>query len=956
MKTLARIYSVFFLTFFAFAALAQSSPNGEAFSENKKFSAEISTAQLDKPLLTVFSHEDEVKRHVWTRSLAAKGEEEDNDRFQSRMPFQVQSFRTLVSDDGKTVILRARYQQSGMPALRVLTQAGGDKSYELDEIRDLLTADWQDWQAPQCLEIFLENEKTPVYAIWFPPEAEWVVLDLGQLTLRKANTATATALDTLALPRAREIARQTRPTGLKKLLQPVMQKAAEWVPSLMPPNQPQSPFYERGEAAYRFLAHKKNPGDRKLIEELLEAELEKSVSLSPPFVYVGLTSRERTIADELLAKWDSKDGADTEDQDLDSTPPFFGSKGKKLSNISGQVNLPFGAPTNAGAIWIYLIPGRVSQGKWAGESSVRKVWHDPEDHRRMMGPMMRGEQEPFDQISFFFNTLEPGEYRVKAVWDRRPPNTTPNDKAICVPEAGDYESAESETLKLAAGQNASRVILNCTNRVGQAEEYFAADDLWQKQYPASKETRRTMRPTSQKALTHAPVRDWLLKTNENNASITLKRVQLMDSTVVDFTSGEEISSRQLRVSFQMPGVKRDVHPNIKGKLVDDHGCSFPTYGGGQSGSTYEMNFSVVPYGSKEIVVIFSREDHQDENGRPFMNGPRDTKLASFTLTNLCRVKPAEWKADPERPKRDLDIVSIELTSFDPQVVEFGRPPGYMGPGGRPYQPPQNKFTFTANGKAAPGWRKIQGKFKDRWGNASQSIGGFCEEEEIIQYSVSFMRDPAKGVFSAGEKTEIPVKQIPGAGESVPIAIRKQLQGLEFEVVSVGGTGEFTYRNGEFISAVPEINEEDTPVAAGPGFGPQFPPNFQGRAVQPKMYLKLTQPMQPGFDWMRRQTGKGQLTIATKIPHAVCRVSEPESDTKFALLEQDTSVPDPLNPPGQHMYYGGPQPLHSAVQFLPLEYRAGDADRKLTFIVQKTRTAEFLVRVPKGSIPRSQRRF
>jgi hypothetical protein len=950
MKTLARIYSVFFVVFLAFAAFAQS-PNGEAFSENKKFSAEISTAQLDKPLLSVFRHEDEVKQHVWTRSLAVKGEEQDDDNFQSRIPFQTDWLRTLVSDDGKTVILRARYLQPDTPALRVLTQAGSDKSYEMDEIRDLLTADWEDWHTPQFLEFFLENEKPPVYAMWFAPSAEWVVLDLEQLALRKANAVAATALDALALPRAREIARQYRPTGLKKLLQPVMQKAAEFMPGVISPNQPQS-FYERGEAAYRYLAHKKNPADRKLIEELLEAELQKTVNYAPgfggaPMIHVGLTSRERALADELLAEWDGKRAAETQ-EDVPATAFVPNSNGKTLSGISGQVNLPFGAPTNAASIWIYLIPARVSPGKWAGDSSVRKVWHDPQEHRRMMGPIMRGEQEPFDQISFFFNTLEPGEYRVKAVWDRRPPNTTPGDKAICVPEAGDYESAESETLKLAAGQNASGVILNCTNRVGQAAEYFAADDLWQKQYPPTKETRRVRRPTSPKALTRAPVREWVLKTNENNASVTLKGIQL-----VEFSSGDEISSRQLRVTFRMPRVTRHEMINIKGKLVDDHGCAFEGYGHSSNGSSYEMNFSVVPYGSKEMVLSFSREDDQDENGRPFRNGPRETKLASFTLTNLCRVQPADWKPDAEPPRRDLDIVSVELTSFDPRVPEFVRPPGMMAPGGRPYQPSQNKFTFTANGKAAPGWRKIQGRFKDRWGNASQNIGAFCEEEEIIQYAVSFMRDPVKGVFSADEKIEIPVKQIPGAGESVPIAIRKQLQGLEFEVVSVGGTGEFTYRNGESISAVPEINEEDAPVAAGPGFGPQFAPHFQGRAVQPKMYLKLTHPMQPGFDWMRRQTGKGQLTIAAKIPHAVCRVSEPESDTKFALLEQDTSVPDPLDPPGLRMHYGGPPPPHSPVQFLPLDYRAGDADRKLTFIVQKTRTAEFYVRVPKGSIPRSR---
>jgi hypothetical protein len=39
-----------------------------------------------------------------------------------------------------------------------------------------------------------------------------------------------------------------------------------------------------------------------------------------------------------------------------------------------------------------------------------------------------------------------------------------------------------------------------------------------------------------------------------------------------------------------------------------------------------------------------------------------------------------------------------------------------------------------------------------------------------------------------------------------------------------------------------------------------------------------------------------------------------------------------------------------VQYLALEYRPGETDKKLTFIVQKTRKAEFFVKVPKEDGP------
>src|ERR1043166_5345101 len=99
---------------------------------------------------------------------------------------------------------------------------------------------------------------------------------------------------------------------------------------------------------------------------------------------------------------------------------------------------------------------------------------------------------------------------------------------------------------------------------------------------------------------------------------------------------------------------------------------------------------------------------------------------------------------------------------------------------------------------------------------------------------------------------------------------------------------------------------------------------------------------------------GPLVIASKIPHVACRVPEMPNDVIFALLEQDTSVAEPLDAMRHNRFGGFPYPGTSKddVKFLPLDFRPGETNKKLTFIVQKARKAEFFIDVPKRA--RNQR--
>jgi hypothetical protein len=181
----------------------------------------------------------------------------------------------------------------------------------------------------------------------------------------------------------------------------------------------------------------------------------------------------------------------------------------------------------------------------------------------------------------------------------------------------------------------------------------------------------------------------------------------------------------LSVHVSMLGMdqrRNGMTPNIKAQLEDEHGCTFETQGFSNSGRNFQLDFPIVPLGAKQMLLRISREDYQDERGRPYQNGGRTTQLASYTVTNLFHATPADWKPDDFPAKRDLDIVSVQLASFDPHTIEYS--PMMMGPGFeqrygfpgmvRPTRPLQNKVTFSQQGKPATGWRKF---------SANSSIAG-----------------------------------------------------------------------------------------------------------------------------------------------------------------------------------------------------------------------------------------
>src|SRR5436853_4340224 len=136
---------------------------------------------------------------------------------------------------------------------------------------------------------------------------------------------------------------------------------------------------------------------------------------SMPFE-LGLYSPERALGDELLAKWEGKTNSDeSSEQTLGGYGP--NSNLRYLGRIAGTVNLPFAAPEKSGSIWIYLIPASLPEKGWEKDSSLSKLSFKLENQKFPpgFGPSPQDTDEVLiDRFPFYFDTISPGEYRLKA--------------------------------------------------------------------------------------------------------------------------------------------------------------------------------------------------------------------------------------------------------------------------------------------------------------------------------------------------------------------------------------------------------------------------------------------------------------------------------------------------------------------------------------------------------------
>lgn len=916
------VYAFGLLALLHLAVLRAQVPSSpEYFSASKKFSGEVSgSGGADGSfLVTVFKREGEAKTHHWSRKM------ELGDENQS---FDPNDLRMTVTDDGNAAILRRRYNLQDRPAIHVVSSSERPVEIFMDEVLDKLPAaddadDDDGAETGQPFEVLSETPAPAVYGLWFPPAGEWVVLALDKPALTLAEGALKARFQSAGLAKARELVRAHQPGALQRVLQPIRQAVQGNFQGFSMPN-PSAYIDDETVAAYRFLAAQRLPEDKKFIASLAARSLAETVLVSTyhyggysPFnaspVSIFAHSQSRRLGDELLALWD-KLPALPKDEFQSSEAQALG-RPRLFASVSGQVRLPFPAMPDSGTVLVCLIPDELPKDGWREDPNVVKL-----SIQRFNGlPSQPGNDAPGASHHIFgFGTLTPGAYRLKAVWDHRAPRF-PNRGEDGAPEPGDYESTESPPFRLAAGEFKPNVVLECTNRVGNAPAFFKNDEKWLAENPPRYDEFNSQYPfrPPQRTIHTSSLRGAVLKTNSLELPIQMLRLNVIEQPEWNVGEGARfVTLKFLLRSRRDP--KRQAH--LTGKIVDEHGCAFEGNASSSSGRFMEIYFNPFPFAAKSYRFdIIETEYITDASGEPKVR-----TIASFTLTNQVQLKPETLTASALPIRQKLETVAVELASLDPKQLG-GQDPFVGGPG-----PGLPELKFWAGNEQSSVWRLEHISWRDRWGGESQDLGAFCREERTLKLAARVARDFELAEFTPEETWTVPIEKIPGPGDSLPLKLKNEWQGIRIELLAIGGPGEFAYDRGKNTASTKQISTPYRFQGIPPRFG-------NARVQEPKIYFKNAMGFPMGMPGPERP-----VEIIARTPHLVYRATTLQNESRFAILDElETARQE-----GSH-YYG--QPIsRSAPQthFGSLKHRPGETNAKITIVAQKAREVEFVVARPK----------
>ena len=861
-----------------------------ASSENEQFSAQIVQPDQDNIFVEVYRTAPDSRTLLWSTPI-----EYDS----STSPTgELMPGTFLVSNDGQAVVLRDGFMFGDEKLW--LVKKSGHKLFSHSDLAQLLGVDTKgSADAAESLstlpghfkslaatrlgfQFLAEEGGRPAYFVWVPAKSTWLLGDFENLTLTIPETARQQEITASARERARRLIRRHQPGGVAQTLQSLRSKAAEILPGFDPGDDPSQVFHATQDA-YGFIASLRNPADKKYIEQLLTWPFDYLQSAGY-FSSSDFASEERALGDALLAQWNGLTNNNVLGG-LVANGIFLPGEQHYLATIKGTVELPIPVPDQTGDLLLYLIPAHLPLGKWQQNSAVRTFWIVLQEE------YMPGSAAGLENFPFTLSTLTPGEYRLHVFWDRRPPYASPEERAS--PQAGDYTSAEVP-VKLTAGGTLD-LSIPCTNRVGQADEYYAADEAWKKLGPeiqAAREMEAEMNDEGEKVLFTAPLSDWFPATNQPPAGL-FSGIRIVQQ------SGDPQAHSLLKISR-----RENPFDNLETmqmfQLVDEHGCPFAMNISSAGVNETSDYFPIYPRTASEFTLLLQETTFD-------LNQLTETqeKETTFTIKNLKPAQRADWKPDPLPAQRDFDAISVVYTGYDSE---------------HEYDPGRAKFQFTREGKPVPGWTGHFMHFEDSQGNRGDSLLVFCRKETLFKARAKFMRDPS-AEFAADETWTLTLAEVPAAGEYRALNQEKTVQGLRIELLAITGSGQFTYRGDEIIAGQAQIESKSNP------FSPHA--HFQnGPSEHFKVYELPSQ-----FNFFGSTSSK--RVLVSRVPHLALRLTGLQPEHEWRLVQADSA--DRMahfQPPGQ-----------STFSYLPLQYQPGETNPKLTFQVQKALEAEFIVTIP-----------
>lgn len=391
------------------------------------------------------------------------------------------------------------------------------------------------------------------------------------------------------------------------------------------------------ETFLEFLALQHNPEDRVWFEKLLHGE---PLGVEPPVLgqflttgfhrlgsdpYVFIESNDRQIfGDALLAIFEGKF---TNKLAYGKRPekPFF------LGKVSGRVRLTAPILHNAGFIRIHLVPQERAHKNWIDQQTVSL------EQQLLMTTFRQFDLS--DELSFAFESVPPGKFLAKAIWDKRRPFSNRD-----APGPGDYQSDWIGPIEVKPSAEIKDVFIDCDLRGAKGEEYYTADRLAVHQWKKTGELSLLSHTTStdgRKEIMSTPFASCLVKTNflKPGKSVEFTRIAIFAPT--NYDSGPLPLTILWRHGITQNG--RPAREPMQICILDQHGCQFVPDQIRTTPRTEVASFPILP--------------RSEETWRLVGYGPtgEDDLLFDYTIKNPVRRAPSS--SPPQTLPLDLDLTN-----------------------------------------------------------------------------------------------------------------------------------------------------------------------------------------------------------------------------------------------------------------------------------------------------------
>lgn len=402
-------------------------------SENDKFIAVFMLpSDMNDRMLEVFDVNDEQRNPIWKISP-----------FQKYIPHDM-----FVSDDGKYVVIIDDSRKPAGNALEFYSEDKGRiKAYSRHDILSFIKKEISQYNKEffsASYSLFHKARRTTYFCslAWKDREFYWLVWNTATGEYVKPNQGLT-----------EEICKQTREQLSKQILKP-------W-------------NYKNKIVACFFLLKLKRPGDRALIEKLLDEEhfvtnpklIYKESLWTKIFEFFNIDrfdqseldyfytkSGLRELADTALACWDGKIN-EAQFSWRSGYYPYYSHY--YLGTVSVKVTLP-AKPKRRECLWVYLVPESVDRSKWDNKRPAHYLYADFDG--------LSTKYKIGRTVSCVFMVVKPGNYWLKAFWDGKKPYYNEDDK-FYKPQNGDYENIDSPIFQVKAAQTTDVGTIECNHKV-----------------------------------------------------------------------------------------------------------------------------------------------------------------------------------------------------------------------------------------------------------------------------------------------------------------------------------------------------------------------------------------------------------------------------------------------------------------------------------------------------------